>query len=526
MMTQQNNQQHKVDKNTPILTPAGDAPSPGRLKQKVMSIRTKLTLLSLLLLAVLTISTSMVIIQIMDDVLYQSLVDRGASLAQSTATSAGYSILAKDHLALDNLAAKTKDSQKDLLYLAILDQKDGILAHNQMDARGSLFIRPSESPLEQTPDFSIYQTRREHQTAYEFQAPVMFADNQVGTVVVGIDSSTLLKEKNLARDRIAVLSLVVMLLGSLGTFFVSRMFTNPIARLAGGVSQITAGDYEVEVDVCSRDELGDLTRSFNQMSQVIRSQKQHLENYASDLEEAYIATVRILAAALDARDNYTLGHSGRVARLSLLIGERLGLSTEELKELEMACFLHDIGKIHVPDAILNKPTPLDQQEYNIIKKHPMQGAEILLLAVSLHKYIPVVLHHHEWYNGKGYPHGLKGDEIHLFAQIVAIADSYDAMTSSRPYRKGCTRDEALAEIIAFRGTQFSPEMVDIFMETLNDFEDDEALFASGGPYATHDYLAARNAAASDSSQRLRGTAEADRHHQPEAGHYKNTSNIH
>ncbi|NIQ10409.1 MAG: HD domain-containing protein, partial [Gammaproteobacteria bacterium] len=110
-----------------------------------------------------------------------------------------------------------------------------------------------------------------------------------------------------------------------------------------------------------------------------------------------ISTIKILAAALDARDNYTLGHSARVARLSLLIGQRLGLNEDELKELEMACFLHDIGKIHIPDVIINKPIPLNQEEVQVIKKHPEQGAAILRLADSLHKYIPAILHHHEWY---------------------------------------------------------------------------------------------------------------------------------
>jgi len=213
-----------------------------------------------------------------------------------------------------------------------------------------------------------------------------------------------------------------------------------------------------------------------------------LQDYAGNLEESYLSTIRILATALDARDNYTLGHSARVARLSLLIGQRLELSNVDLKELEMACFLHDIGKIYIPDVIINKPEPLDLHEDLIVKKHPEQGAEILRLSESLHKYIPVVLHHHEWYNGMGYPHGLKGKDIHIFAQIVAIADAYDAMTTSRPYRSGCTREQASAEIIHFRGSQFSPELTDIFLVALNDYDDDLSLFADGEPHDTHDFL--------------------------------------
>jgi HD-GYP domain-containing protein (c-di-GMP phosphodiesterase class II) len=142
----------------------------------------------------------------------------------------------------------------------------------------------------------------------------------------------------------------------------------------------------------------------------------------------------------------------------------------------------------VPDGIINKPTPLDQDELRVIKKHPEQGADILHLSESLHKYIPVVLHHHEWYNGGGYPHGLRGEEINIYAQIVSIADSYDAMTSSRPYRKGCSRDEATAEIKKFRGTQFSPELTDIFLAALSDYKDDQDLFSIRGPHEANHFL--------------------------------------
>ena len=160
----------------------------------------------------------------------------------------------------------------------------------------------------------------------------------------------------------------------------------------------------------------------------------------------------------------------------------------------------------VPDVIINKPIPLNQEEAMIIRKHPEQGAEILYLAESLHKYIPAVLHHHEWYNGKGYPHGLQGEEIHIYAQIVAIADTYDAMTSSRPYRKGCTRDEATAEIMKFRGLQFNPELTDIFLVALNDYKDDQDLFSPGGANETHHFFYTHNSSVVNNADSLRDAA--------------------
>lgn len=485
----------------------GEHPSqPSRLNRKIVSIRVKLTILTLAMIALITTGSSMVAIQNMDRELLDSLVKRGASIALSAAIPAGYSILTDDRLALDNLAAKIEASQQDIVYLAIIDNDNNVLAHNELTETGSRFAVATGAPLRQGPGFSMRRVDRDGFSSYEFRAPIQFADNQVGSIIVAIDTATLHTAKEFARRRILLISLAVLIIGALCTFMLSKLITTPIERLAAGVSQITAGDYHVEVKVTSKDELGELTRSFNEMSRVIMSQKERLEGYADNLEESYISTIRILAAALDARDNYTLGHSARVAQLSLLIGQRLGLTVEELKELEMSCFLHDIGKIHVPDIIINKPTPLDLEEGQIIKKHPEQGAEILQLAESLRKYIPVVLHHHEWYNGKGYPHGLRGDEIHIYAQIVAIADTYDAMTSSRPYRKGCSRDEAAAEIMKFRGSQFNPKLTDIFLIALNDYADDQTLFSLGGAHATHHFLYTHDPSGDASADSLRDAA--------------------
>ena len=461
---------------------------PGRFSRRGMSIRVKLTGLTMLIIALITTGSSIVAIRSMDQELLDSLIKRGTSIALSASIPAGYSILTDDRLALDNLAAKIEASQEDIGYLAILDKNNRVLGHNKLAATGSLFEETLGPPLEQGTGFTMHRTERYGLSSYEFRTPIQFGGSQIGNIIVGLSTSSLVSAKATARQQILLVSIGVLAFGALCTFLLSRIITTPIERMKAGVSEITAGNYDIQIKTSSRDELGELTRSFNKMTRVIMSQKKHLQNYASNLEESYLSTVKILATALDARDNYTLGHSARVARLSLLIGQRLGLSSADLKELEMACFLHDIGKIYIPDVIINKPEPLDRKEYLLIKKHPEQGAEVLRLSESLHKYIPVVLHHHEWYNGNGYPHGLKGKDIHIFAQIVAIADAYDALTTSRPYRSGCSREQAVAEIIHFRGSQFNPELTDIFLDALNDYADDQSLFAAGEPHDTHDFL--------------------------------------
>lgn len=441
-------------------------------------IRCKLALVTLALIALITTGSSLVVTHILDDSLLQSLVQRGRSLAISAATPAGYSILSGDHLGLDNLAAKISESQEDVVYLAILDLQNTVLAHSRIGSVGSNFERLPGSEVATEADTAVRRVRRDGLSCFEFNSPIHFAGSRLGAVVVGIDTAGYEAAKRSARSKIILVSLLALIVGLAGTLLLATLFTTPIKQLAAGVSRIRSGDYGVEVEVSSQDELGELTASFNAMARTLQEQRESLESSTRDLEDSYLATVRILAATLDARDNYTLGHSARVATLALRVGRRLGLGAAVLKELEMACFFHDIGKIRIPDHILNKPAPLQADELHLVKQHPEQGAEILGLAESLHKYAPVVRHHHERYDGTGYPAGLKGKEIPLFAQIVAIADAYDAMTTSRPYRPGRCRDEAVREILACRGTQFAPHLTDMFIEALH--EDEQIEFSLFG----------------------------------------------
>ena len=152
---------------------------------------------------------------------------------------------------------------------------------------------------------------------------------------------------------------------------------------------------------------------------------------------------------------------------SLQLGREVGLNDAELEELEVACLFHDIGKIKTPDSILRKKNKLTVAEYKEMMRHTEYGAEILSKAPSLQKYIPPVRHHHEWFNGKGYPDGLKGDAIPLFAAIIAITDTYDAMTSNRPYRGAISDLETLEELTKCSGTQFSPDLVKVFTKIMD-----------------------------------------------------------
>lgn len=182
-----------------------------------------------------------------------------------------------------------------------------------------------------------------------------------------------------------------------------------------------------------------------------------------DLERFVINMVRSLVFAIEAKDEYTRGHSERVSRFSLEIAQRLGLNENELRVLNWAAVLHDIGKIGIPEIVLNKPGGLDDEEFQIIKSHPEKGYNILLPLDQLKGSLPGVLHHHERQDGKGYPHGLKGDEIPLMASIIAVADTYDALTSNRAYRAGKDPEVALSIIEEVAGTQLHAEIVELFV---------------------------------------------------------------
>jgi HD-GYP domain-containing protein (c-di-GMP phosphodiesterase class II) len=180
------------------------------------------------------------------------------------------------------------------------------------------------------------------------------------------------------------------------------------------------------------------------------------------LERRFMELMLVWAEAIEHKDLYTAGHARRVTHYSLLLGIELKLRQEELADLWLAAALHDVGKIFVNDAILSKPGPLTPQEAAMMKAHPVAGAQILTEVPGLHGALGGVRHHHERYDGRGYPDGLQGDEIPLAARIIAVADAYDAITSQRPYRKARSPQQAAREIAAAAGSQLCPMVARAF----------------------------------------------------------------
>ncbi len=190
----------------------------------------------------------------------------------------------------------------------------------------------------------------------------------------------------------------------------------------------------------------------------------HKAQLKEEIETSYLNTVKALVQAIEEKDAYTRGHSERVALISLQIGKRMGISPKELEYLRLGCLLHDVGKIGISESIVCKNAELTNEEYDIIKQHPVKGEEIVRPISFLQDHLHLIRNHHEWYDGSGYPDGLIGEEIPLGAQIIGVADAYDAITSTRPYRLGLAPREAFHRINDFSGVQFSPRVVQAFRE--------------------------------------------------------------
>lgn len=212
-------------------------------------------------------------------------------------------------------------------------------------------------------------------------------------------------------------------------------------------------------------------KSIAQMNE-IKQINEKLKNTNEMLEKAYLESIQTLRYTVEAKDTYTRGHSDRVSEYSVLIGKAVNLSDYDLKTLQIGGLFHDIGKIGVPDSILLKESKLTDDEYSEIKNHPSIGAHILSTATIFKDIIPIVKHHHEKYDGTGYPGRLKGDEIPFLAKIASIADSFDAMTSRRTYRDSLPIETVIDEFERCKGTQFDPELTDAFLDILRNHYND------------------------------------------------------
>ena len=439
-------------------------------------IRLKLFVFLLPLAFLLIVSVTWVVTEVTQSTLRRDLLQRGAAVSRVVALSAGHFLLLNDPLGLDRLVSETRASDPDIAFVAIRDASDIVAAHDRVTERGKPFRPvPPLLPVGTFGDTRAEEVMRDGRRIIEYSTPISFAGRHLGIASLGLSMEGLATAQRSMRQMIFAAAAAILVLAFFGTMLLSSLITTPVKRLHQGVLSLASSETFQPVPVRSSDELGALTRNFNRMAETILAQKTTLENQKTtlekkkhQLEEAYVSVVHVIAASLDARDPYTIRHSDRVARMSRTLGRRLGMGEEELSHLEKAAIFHDIGKIKTPDDVLKGGERWSGTEEERHKSHPVDATEILRMAPSLHRYIPVVRASHEWYNGEGYPDGKKGDEIPLHARIIALADAFDAMTTDRPYREALSPEEAIDEILQFRGTQFFPELADAFAEMVRE----------------------------------------------------------
>ncbi len=431
------------------------------------NLRFKIAFFTVILLTSTSLILCFMTVQIMNHYILNEIIKRGASVGKSIAASAGYSLLSRDLLGLDTLVYKAKSSNSDMPYVAIIAPDRKTIVHSDSPVTGEAMPPPQGRLIKKAADgMTVTELSDRSGAIFEIAYPVVFMNKPLGSVILGMNRSVLIEAQRKIANRILIVFGIIVVLGTFASSLLASFLIKPIKELSAGVDEMKNGTAKKPLRIYSQDELGNLTRNFNDMSAQIADQRGKLNKYARDLEDAYVSIVKVMAAAIDARDSYTHGHSARVAQLSLLIGELIGLSKEEQADLEVACLFHDVGKIKTPDSILLKPRKLSPDEYLEMMHHVEYGASILSRAPSLVKYIPSTRHHHEWHNGKGYPDGLAGDDIPLFAAIISISDTFDAMTSDRPYRAALSTKEALREITRMSGIQFRPELVVVFIDLM------------------------------------------------------------
>jgi HD-GYP domain-containing protein (c-di-GMP phosphodiesterase class II) len=245
----------------------------------------------------------------------------------------------------------------------------------------------------------------------------------------------------------------------LGYLFAVGIST-PIRALAASTRAISRGEFHERAPVRGAAEISELAQTFNNMAGDIENYIARLKQAAEENRELFLGSIRMLAAAIDEKDPYTRGHSDRVAKYSVMIGQQLALPAEDLDRLRISALLHDVGKIGVDDRVLKKPGALTAEEFQIMKQHPSKGANIMRPVAQLKDVLPGIELHHEHVDGKGYPYGLKGDEIPMMARIIAVSDTLDAITTNRPYQSAMEIEEALRIIRKVSGTKFDLKVVE------------------------------------------------------------------
>ena len=293
-------------------------------------------------------------------------------------------------------------------------------------------------------------------------APILDKNNKV-IAILGVDMAA--HDVYAMRRQINIRALFVFLIGVIVSIvlglLISYRATKRIRKLVEGTRRIARNDFDYNVEVMGHDEVSELADSFNKMALSLRDSRKMLQEY-------FYRIMQSLIRILEAKDPYTQGHSERVAEYAYNTALKMGFSLEKCESIKKAAQLHDIGKLAIEEVILNKNGPLNDAEWKIMREHPLVGENALKPVLFDPEMLSIIRSHHERFDGRGYPDGLTGSNISIFAQIVSVADAYDAMTSTRAYRSSLSVESAIKELKSNCGLQFSAQVVEAFLKVLQE----------------------------------------------------------
>jgi len=293
-------------------------------------------------------------------------------------------------------------------------------------------------------------------------APIRNALGQPEAVLgIDIDAGNIYAIYHQVLHEALVILFAGILLALILGFFISSRVVGPVNQLIAGTRYVADGNLHHRVQVGGDDEISELANSFNRMAKNLEESHKKLLDYFYD-------AVKSLVLILEYRDQYTMGHSQAVANYAEKIARQMGIDSKTVEMLKKVTLLHDIGKVGVRDSVLHKPDKPTESEWENIKAHPVLGWQILKPILNDPEMLAVIRNHHERQDGRGYPDGLAHQEISLLVSIVTVADSYDAMTANRPYRKAMSQSQAIEQLKKGRGNQFHPDVVDVFIKMLNE----------------------------------------------------------
>lgn len=400
-----------------------------------------------------------------------------------------FNFVAKNTAGMQETEALLKSGQP---IFCVVDSKGRILAHPDQqvvfsDQSTKLKIvddwLKSEFKVTEAGHFEIQENGKTFPMLGAYTSAEIAPGKELGVISMVNENAAYASVGQMVRKTLFVSVITVLVALIVGTFLAIRI-TSPIETLALGAKAIATGDFSRRIKVRTKNEIGELASDFNTMAEHIQQYISELRKAAEENRMLFIGTVRALAEAIDGKDAYTRGHSERVMRYSVLIAQYMTLSDDEIEDIRIAGILHDVGKIGIDDKILKKPAALTDEEYRIMKQHPQIGAKIMSEIPQMKRYIPGMFYHHECLDGKGYPLGLRGDQIPLMARIISVADVFDAMTTNRPYQRAMDTEVAVERIKSFVGTRYDNHVVEALVGALHAGKLDEVLQSYATTMAT------------------------------------------